>query len=95
MHSSMIGKIAKAKQYAEEPERIQLTRFEATFRGENDTHTVSFDQGQWKCTCRFFQDWDICSHTMAAERVLGITIPGHQRQGMPITQPMGTLFTDR
>jgi hypothetical protein len=95
MHSSMIGKIAKAKQYAEEPERMQLTRFEATFRGENDTHTVSFDQGQWKCTCHFFQDWDICCHTMAAERVLGVTIPAHQRQGMPMTQPMGTLFTHR
>ena len=35
MYSSMIGKIAKAKQYAQEPDRIQLTQFEASFRGEN------------------------------------------------------------
>jgi hypothetical protein len=84
MHSSMIGKIAKAKQYAQEPERIQFTRFEATFRGENDTHTMSFEQGRWHCDCRFFADWGMCSHTMAAERVLGVTIPAEQRQGEPL-----------
>lgn len=95
MHSSMIGKIAKAKQYAEEPDRMQFARFEATFRGENDMHTVSFDEGQWNCSCHFFQEWEICCHTMAAERLLGVTIPAHQRQGMPITQPMGTLFSQQ
>lgn len=96
MHSSMIGKIAKAKEYAQTPERLQFTRFEATFRGENDTHQVSFDQGTWTCTCHFFSDWGICCHTMAAERVLGITVPAHQRQGMPaMTAPQGTLFVQR
>lgn len=97
MHSSIIGKIAKAKQYAEQPDRLQLTRFEATFRGENDNHTVTFDQGTWNCTCHFFQDWEICAHTMAAERVLGVTIPSQHRQGVPITSAhqMGTLFQHR
>ena len=47
MNSSIINKIAKAKRYAEEPERIQFTRFEATFRGENDVHTTNFDNGEW------------------------------------------------
>ena len=56
MHSSMIGKIAKAKQYAQEPDRMQFTAFEATFRGENDTHTISFKDGGWHCTCLFFAD---------------------------------------
>ena len=84
MHSSMIGKIAKAKQYAQEPERIQFSRFEASFQGENDTHTTSFDHGKWSCTCRFFSDWATCCHTMAIERVLGVTIPASQRQGEPL-----------
>ncbi len=92
MQSSMIGKIAKAKEYAQDPGRMQFTRFEATFRGENDSHSVMFDRGTWTCTCHFFQDWSICCHTMAAERVLGVTIPSHQRQGMPMTSPLGTLF---
>ena len=85
MHSSMIGKIAKAKQYAQEPERIQFSRFEASFRGENDTHTTSFDSGKWNCTCRFFSDWGTCCHTMALERILGVTIPSEQRQDEPLT----------
>jgi len=84
MHSSMIGKIAKAKQYAQEPERIQFTRFEATFRGENDSHTTSLNAGKWQCTCRFFGDWGTCCHTMAIERVLGVMIPADQRQGEPL-----------
>ena len=79
----MIGKIAKAKQYAQEPERIQFTRFEANFRGENDSHTTSFEAGKWGCTCGFFADWGTCCHTMAIERVLGVTIPAEQRQGEP------------
>jgi hypothetical protein len=67
----MIGKIAKAKQYAQEPERIQFSQFEASFQGENDTHTIHYDHGAWACDCHFFTDHGACSHTMAAERVLG------------------------
>jgi len=85
MYSSMIGKIAKAKQYAQEPERIQFTHFEASFRGENDTHTISFDHGAWACTCHFFAENNTCCHTMAAERVLGLSIPADQRQGEPLS----------
>jgi hypothetical protein len=83
MNSSMISKIAKAKRYAEEPERIQFPRFEAKFQGENDVHTTTFDNGEWNCTCRFFQDWGDCCHTMAMQRVLGVTIPAPYRQGIP------------
>lgn len=83
MQSSMIGKIAKAKQYAQEPERIQFNRFEATFRGENDTHTTTFERGTWKCDCSFFREWNTCCHTMAVERVLGVMVPVDQRQSEP------------
>jgi hypothetical protein len=80
----MIGKIAKAKQYAQEPERIQFTKFEATFRGENDSHTITFNNGTWHCTCHFFSDWGACCHTMAGERIFGVMIPVDQRQGEPL-----------
>src|SRR5205807_2426558 len=83
MHSSFISKIAKAKRYAEEPERIQFTRFEMTFRGESDVHFLVYDNGEWSCTCRFFHDWGDCSHTMAVQRVLGVTIPASHRHGLP------------
>lgn len=91
MNSSMINKIAKAKRYAEEPERIQFTRFEATFRGENDVHTTHYNNGEWSCTCRFFHDWGDCSHTMAMQRVLGVTIPAAHRHGIPTGLGTGPL----
>lgn len=85
MQSSLYGKIAKAKQYAQEPERLQFTAFEANFRGENDIHQVSLREGQWYCTCGFFADWGTCCHTMATERIVGQMIPAEYRQGEPLT----------
>jgi hypothetical protein len=91
VNSSMINKIAKAKRYAEEPERIQFTQFEATFRGENDVHTTHYNDGEWNCTCRFFHDWGDCSHTMAMQRILGVTIPAAHRHGIPTGLGTGPL----
>jgi hypothetical protein len=45
MNSSRIHKIAKARRYAEEPGRIQFFTFEVRFQGDNDVHTVAFDDG--------------------------------------------------
>ncbi len=83
MNSSMISKIAKAKQYAEEPERAQFIHFEVLFQGENDVHTTTFHDGEWQCTCHFFQDWSDCCHVMAMQRILGVTIPAASRPGLP------------
>ncbi|TAK23290.1 MAG: hypothetical protein EPO26_08540 [Chloroflexota bacterium] len=70
MQSSLIGKIEKARRYAQEPDRVTVTGLQATFRGENDTHTVRFDNGEWTCGCEFFGTHRICCHTMALERLL-------------------------
>ncbi len=83
MNSSRIHKIAKARRYAEEPGRIQFFTFEVRFQGENDVHTVAFDNGKWRCTCHFFQDWNDCSHTMAMQRVLSVTLPASSRPVLP------------
>jgi hypothetical protein len=69
--SGMIGKILKAKQYAEETDRIEFTQFSVTFRGENNDHEVIYDNGIWDCRCSFFASHGVCSHTMALERILG------------------------
>lgn len=75
MDSGMIGKIQKAKLYADEPERICFERFRVTFKGTNSKHTISYEQGTWHCTCRFFAGRGVCSHTMAMERLLGVMLP--------------------
>ena len=76
MDSALIAKIAKAKQYAEEKERVRFMRFTANFRGNHNEYTVEYDGGRWNCTCAFFSSRGICSHTMALERILDGMIEG-------------------
>lgn len=71
MDSGMIGKIQKARQYAEEPDRAKFRSFEVTFKGNHDSYQISYDQGKWTCGCNYFQHHGVCSHTMAMERLLG------------------------
>jgi hypothetical protein len=66
----MVNKIVKAKQYAENPERASFSEFAVTFQGDNDSHKVSYRDGEWSCSCDFFSSWQICCHTMAMERIL-------------------------
>lgn len=75
MKSDLIGKIEKARRYAQERDRITFTGLNVTFRGENDIHNVAFADGRWSCTCDFFARWGTCSHTMALERVLEGMLP--------------------
>jgi hypothetical protein len=75
MHSSLIGKIDKAKRYAEEPQRVRFNRFQVTFKGEHDEYDVSYDNGTWHCSCAFFAGWNVCSHTLALHRMLIPMIP--------------------
>lgn len=75
MNSSLIGKIEKAKRYAQEPKRVSFKEFSVVFSGENDDHIVSYKGNQWNCTCDFFTGWQVCSHTMALERILLDMLP--------------------
>ena len=75
MQSSLIGKIEKAKRYAEERDRITFSNFTVIFRGNNDTHTLSYKEGQWHCSCDFFSQWGLCSHTMALQKILDKMLP--------------------
>ncbi|MFN2149804.1 MAG: hypothetical protein ACK2T2_15570 [Anaerolineales bacterium] len=75
MDYGMIGKIEKAKRYAEERERIVFEQFRATFDGENNPHTVEYIDGTWRCDCDFFLTRNVCSHTMALERILDGMLP--------------------
>ncbi len=74
MDSAMIAKISKAREYAQEPERIRFNRFEVTFDGKHQIYQVTFDDGVWQCSCDFFAQRKVCSHTMALERLLGVML---------------------
>jgi hypothetical protein len=71
MDYGMIGKIEKAKMYAEErADRIKFDSMQVRINGENHAHVVTYDGGQWNCDCGFFSTRNVCSHTMAMERIL-------------------------
>ncbi len=75
MQSSLIGKIEKAKRYAQEKERVTFSELSVKFRGENDDYIINYKDGQWHCSCSFFSSWGLCSHTMALERILSPMLP--------------------
>jgi hypothetical protein len=70
MDYGMIGKIEKAKRYAQERQRIHLENMQVTFEGDNNPHTVTFEKGEWRCDCDFFKSRSRCSHTIALEMIL-------------------------
>ena len=74
MDYGMIGKLDKAKRYAEERKRFLFNRFDVTFRGDNNDHNVSYENGTFQCDCEFFITHKRCSHTMALEILLKDTI---------------------
>jgi len=75
MQSSLIGKIEKARRYAQETDRITFGDFSVQFRGEHNVYTTSLKDGKWNCTCSFFATWKTCSHTMAMEKILAPMLP--------------------
>lgn len=81
MQSSLIGKVEKAKLYAQERHRIHVEALRVTFHGENSDHEVGIDGDRLTCDCDFYKDWSTCSHTMALERVLAGIVPA---QPLPV-----------
>lgn len=75
MDYGMIGKIEKAKRYAEERHRFHFKKFELVFEGDNNPHNVNFDNGVFRCDCEFFRSHQRCGHTMALEILLKDMIP--------------------
>jgi hypothetical protein len=87
MQSSLIGKIEKANRYAQETERITFTEFSIKFRGEHNDYTTEYKDNQWHCSCHFFSNWGVCSHTIAMEKILGDMLPKEARTTQYSTSP--------
>lgn len=88
LNSALISKIEKARRYADEPDRVKFQRFEVTFHGENDEHTVSLDGESFNCSCHFFeaQGMGTCCHVMALQRMLAPMLSTEQQMaGAPFS----------
>ena len=69
MDYGMIGKIEKAKRYAQEPQRVTLKSLQVEFKGDNSNYQLSLSDNGWHCTCPGFGQHKICPHIMALERL--------------------------
>ena len=81
MHSSIVSKIEKARKYAGESDRVDITTLSGTFRGNHGLYQVSYEEGAWRCSCRFFESRELCSHTMALQRILQGMLPRETKVG--------------
>ncbi len=70
MDSGLIGKIEKAKRYAEDRHHFRFNQFDLTFHGANNEHHVAYNNGVFECDCEFFITHKRCSHSMALEILL-------------------------
>ena len=70
MQSSVIGKIEKARRYAEEKDRVSFSSLTAKFKGDHGDHIISYQDGKWTCSCSFFLEHEMCSHSMALQKIL-------------------------
>jgi hypothetical protein len=75
MDTGLERKYEKAKQYAEERDRMHVDSLEVRFEGKNNPHHVEYKNGTWHCDCEFFVGRSRCSHTMALELVLQGMLP--------------------
>lgn len=80
MDYSIIGKIQKAKDYAQDPSRVTFNSLTVEFRGNNNAYTLTLGPDGWHCTCPGFRTHSICPHVMAMERLFG---PMLKREPVP------------
>ena len=74
MNSGMTHKIIKARQYAEQPERIHIHTLAVDLDGDDRRHRVELVEDRWSCDCEYVQGHRLCAHTMAMERLLGALV---------------------
>ncbi len=78
----MVGKLEKAKRYAQERDRFKFKDFSVMVHGSNDMdHLVTYKDGKWTCDCSFFQTHGRCSHTMALEILLEDMVEISENEG--------------
>lgn len=80
MYSDLIGKIEKARHYAEQPERIEIIALRANFRSSNGLHAISLSDGHWSCDCESFRKTATCQHVMAVQKVLDLMLTPAARE---------------
>lgn len=69
MDASMINKIQKSKEYANQPQRIKFRTLTLEFKGDNNTYDIALGAEGWSCTCPGYSKYGICPHIMTLEKL--------------------------
>jgi membrane protein implicated in regulation of membrane protease activity len=86
MHSSLIGKIEKARRYAQQPERVRIQAMDLIFHGEHDTYHVTLEGETWRCSCHFFDGFGTCAHVMGVQRMFEVMLSPEARTTAGVAQ---------
>jgi hypothetical protein len=85
MHSDLIGKIEKARHYAQEPQRFTIDALSASFQGGNHDHAITLKNHEWACDCSGFHRHRTCAHVMALQKLFLPMLSEEARADAPIT----------
>lgn len=69
MDASMINKIQKSKEYANQPQRIKFRTLSLEFRGDNNSYNIALAPDGWSCSCPGYSKYGICPHIMTLEKL--------------------------
>lgn len=83
MDTSMINKIQKSKEYAEEPQRATILTLAIEFKGDNNAYNIALAPDGWSCSCPGFNKYGICPHIMSLEKLFQ---PMLKRDPLPYAQ---------
>ena len=64
MDSGLIGKLDKAKRYAQEPHRFHFEALTVKIDGENNSHFFRFADNKWDCDCDYFRSRGVFTHSL-------------------------------
>jgi hypothetical protein len=85
MHSDLIGKIEKARRYAEERDRVVIDEMRVRFHGGNHDHAVRLDGEPWTCDCTVFRLRGTCAHIMTMQKILEPMLSAQAREMVALT----------
>ncbi len=66
----LIKKIIKAKNYLNEPERFKRKGSVIEMKSEHGLRKITYSNGKWNCDCNFFNQNQICSHTITIAELI-------------------------
>ena len=70
---------AEAAKYAVQPHLFTFLYLELDLLVDKEKYLVFYHDGDWNCTCAFFEEWRTCRHIMGTALLLKDSLPQEAR----------------